>query len=137
MTIPPYSHINVHIRPGSIFPMYRDAAYTTYETSLSPYALVVSLDDAEEAGGELYYDDGETQWTQTAPGTTVTFTAAHGSLKTDVTAGQYPVKQTLAEIVVLGVTTKPSRMQLQGSVTQFLYDPAVCGSSLESLWQHR
>jgi hypothetical protein len=68
--------------------------------------LVISLDYAGEAHGEMYHDDGETQWTDKAPGTTVTFDVSDGKLTSNVIRGTYAITQKLTEIVVLGVSKK-------------------------------
>jgi len=107
-TIPaPLSHINVHIRPGAVLALYKNPGYTIFETVQSPYTLVVSLDSAGEACGEMYYDDGETQWTEKAPGTTVTFDVSGGKLTSNVIHGACVIPHKLTDIVVLGVSGKP------------------------------
>lgn len=53
----PLTHINVHVRGGSILAL-QQPKYTTSETRNTPYSLLVALDDEEEATGSLYLDDG-------------------------------------------------------------------------------
>ena len=55
----PISHINVHIRDGSILLLHQEPAYTIYETREGPYSLLVSLNTAGTASGNAYVDDGE------------------------------------------------------------------------------
>lgn len=119
------SHINVHIRPGTVLALYKNPGYTVFETAQSPYTLLISLDDAGQAHGEMYYDDGETQWTDKAPGITVIFDVADGKLTTDVVHGTYSIPQRLTDIVVLGVSKKPSNVFSNIVPIQHAYDSAV------------
>jgi alpha-glucosidase len=121
----PSSHINVHIRPGTVLALYKNPGYTIFETAQSPYTLLVSLNDAGQAHGEMYYDDGETQWTDKAPGTTVTFDISDGKLTTNVIHGAYSIPQRLTDIVVLGVSQKPSNVYSNIVPIPHSYDSAV------------
>jgi alpha-glucosidase len=59
VTMPaPLEHINVHVRGGSILPL-QAPQMTTTATRKSPFSLLISLDDCDEASGSLYLDDGE------------------------------------------------------------------------------
>lgn len=53
----PLTHINVHVRGGSILPM-QIPGNTTTTTKANPYELLVALDKNGEAQGSLYLDDG-------------------------------------------------------------------------------
>jgi alpha-glucosidase len=53
----PLEHINVHVRGGSILPL-QQPGYTTTESRLNPFGLVVALDGDGYAEGSLYLDDG-------------------------------------------------------------------------------
>ena len=118
------SHTNVHIRPGTVLALYKNPGYTTFETAESPYTLLISLDNAGKAHGETYYDDGETQWTDKAPGTTVTFDVSDGKLTT-VIHGTYPILKKLADIVILGVSKKPGNVHCNFNSVEHYYDFAV------------
>lgn len=121
----PSSHINVHIRPGTVLALYKNSAYTTFETAQSPYTLIISLDNAGEAHGEMYYDDGETQWVDKTPGTTVTFDVSDGKLNTNVMHGAYSIPQNLTDIVILGVSKKPGNVYSDFDSVEHYYDSAV------------
>ena len=56
----PIDYINVHIRGGYIIPM-QDHANTTEYARKTPFLLYVATDEFDEAAGELFYDDGESQ----------------------------------------------------------------------------
>jgi len=133
-TIPaPLSHINVHIRPGSILETYSKPAYTTYETAQSPYRLIVSLDDNGEAAGEVYYDDGETQWTKNAPGSTSVFYVSKGKLSAEITSGKYKFAQKLSEVVILGVPSKPSHALVGDDSVDISYSAMTKSLNVTSL----
>ncbi len=53
----PLTHINVHVRGGSILPL-QQPGYTTAESRMNPWELLVALDQAGAASGSLYLDDG-------------------------------------------------------------------------------
>ncbi|XP_061182189.1 maltase-glucoamylase-like [Saccostrea echinata] len=55
------SKISLHVRGGCIIPR-QDPALTTKDSRLTPFTLVVALDDdgrRQTANGELFWDDGE------------------------------------------------------------------------------
>ncbi|XP_021239396.1 maltase-glucoamylase, intestinal-like, partial [Numida meleagris] len=53
----PLEHINLHIRGGYILPQQTPANTTAYSRK-NPLALLVALDDNQQAEGQLYWDDG-------------------------------------------------------------------------------
>jgi len=114
----------VHIRPGTVLALYKYPGYTIFETAQSPHTLLISLDSAGEAHGEMYYDDGETQWTKKAPGTTITFDVSGGKLTSNVIHGTCVIPHKLTDIVVLGVSEKPRNVHF-GMYSVHNYDPAV------------
>lgn len=55
----PIDHIPLHIRGGFIVPT-QDAGLNTASSRLNPFGLIVAPDNYDEARGDLFYDDGET-----------------------------------------------------------------------------
>ncbi|XP_063281157.1 LOW QUALITY PROTEIN: maltase-glucoamylase-like, partial [Prinia subflava] len=53
----PLGHINLHLRGGHVIPQQLPANNTWF-SRLNPLLLTVALDDAQEATGSLYWDDG-------------------------------------------------------------------------------
>ncbi|NXB27038.1 MGA protein, partial [Rhagologus leucostigma] len=53
----PLGHINLHVRGGHILPQQLPANNTWFSRR-NPLLLTVALDDAQEASGSLYWDDG-------------------------------------------------------------------------------
>ncbi|XP_054548714.1 maltase-glucoamylase isoform X2 [Talpa occidentalis] len=56
----PGDKIGLHLRGGYIFPT-QQPGITTEDSRRNPLALIIALDDNEEAKGELFWDDGETR----------------------------------------------------------------------------
>ncbi|KAF8318461.1 glycoside hydrolase family 31 protein [Clavulina sp. PMI_390] len=133
-TIPaPLSHIPVHIRPGTVLVTYSKPGYTTYETTQSPYRLIISLDEKGQASGEVYYDDGESQWTGRAPGSTAIFSVSRGRLTSIVMEGQYSFASDVEEIVILGVAKEPTRVMVENNPSVNEYNPKTQSLSISSL----
>jgi len=55
-----YSEIPLHIRSGYIIPTQNPANTTKYARK-NPFGLIVALNNDNEAIGDLFYDDGESQ----------------------------------------------------------------------------
>jgi alpha-glucosidase len=111
VTIPaPLGHIPLYVRGGSVLPM-QEPRYTTAESRNSSWALLVALGSEGTASGSLYVDDGES----IAPNATlfVEFSATNGTLYASA-IGTYPDKNPLANITILGVSTAPGTVTLNG-----------------------
>nr|XP_046189202.1 lysosomal alpha-glucosidase-like [Oncorhynchus gorbuscha] len=54
----PLEHINLHLREGAVIPTQRPNT-TLFVSSGQPLHLVSSLSEDGSAGGELFWDDGE------------------------------------------------------------------------------
>ncbi|KAI5988848.1 glycoside hydrolase family 31 protein [Pisolithus orientalis] len=83
----PISHINVHIRGGSILLLYDQPGYTIYETMNGP-TLARRL----------------------------TFEACGGSLRVKTQWGAYNIEQKVETITILGVGNEPDSVVVQGEV---------------------
>jgi alpha-glucosidase len=68
----PLEYINVNVRGGSILPM-QQPGYTTTESRLNPFNLLIALNEGEYAEGSLYLDDGYSL----APNATKTVQVGH------------------------------------------------------------
>ncbi|KAL5596541.1 hypothetical protein BROUX41_006767 [Berkeleyomyces rouxiae] len=110
----PLGHIPLFVRGGSMLPLHARPANTTAGCRRSPWALLVALDDAGHATGELYLDDGESE----VPAATrvVELTAAQGTLEARA-SGNYEDVQPLARVTVLGAGSV-RRMQFNGAVLE-------------------
>ena len=110
-TLPaPLSHIPVFIRGGSILPQ-QEPLYTTNECRNSPWSLIVALNSAGEATGQLYVDDGESVVQKST--LYVDFTASHNSLYATA-RGLYQDTNPLANVTVIGVDSAPGSVTLNG-----------------------
>lgn len=120
VTIPAeLSTINVHLRPGRILLTHSQPNYTVYETSQSPYGLIVNLDDAGSAKQTFYLDDGMSP--APTPNSTLTITAGdnkiNGSMK-----GDFTPTQNLAYVVLLDVQQEPNQVMLGDNKADFKWD---------------
>ena len=106
----PLSHIPVFIRGNSILPQ-QEALYTTNECRNSPWSLLVALNSDGDATGQLYVDDGESVVQKST--LYVDFTASDNSLYASA-RGLYKDTNPLANVTVLGVTSQPSSVVLNG-----------------------
>ena len=104
----PLTHINVHVRGGSILPK-QVPGNTTSTTRNNPYELLVSLDSNGEATGSLYLDDGESLVQNATK--LVQFSYAQNTLKASVT-GSYHAAAPLTNITIAGVKSLPTGMNL-------------------------
>jgi alpha-glucosidase len=110
-TIPaPLGHIPVFVRGGSVVPM-QEPALTTKEARGTPWSLLVALGGSGTATGQLYLDDGESN----APDDTldVTFSVKESSLSARA-KGSWEALNPLATVTVLGVSTQPDAVKLNG-----------------------
>uniref|UniRef100_A0A8C7J8X1 MICAL-like protein 2 n=1 Tax=Oncorhynchus kisutch TaxID=8019 RepID=A0A8C7J8X1_ONCKI len=92
----PLEHINLHLREGAVIPTQRPNT-TLFVSSGQPLHLVSSLSEDGSAGGELFWDDGETGSTNT-----ITFTSSLpiASYITVETASFYGVKMEPTRVMV-------------------------------------
>jgi len=81
----------------------------------------------------MYYDDGETQWTGTAPGTAVTFSVRNRSLTSEVNPGNEKIARVLDEVVILGVNWRPAEVNFMGRDLNLSYDMTTNALVLSSL----
>ncbi|KAF8629789.1 hypothetical protein AX17_005568 [Amanita inopinata Kibby_2008] len=115
----PLGHINVHIRDGSAILMHAAPAYTVFETRQGPFAMLVSLTKSGTASGTAYLDDGESN--PPGPNRELTIMAASNQVKIN-SNGSFQVGQKLDDITVLGMTSRPKSVQMNGkSVKDWTY----------------
>ncbi|KAK0735029.1 glycosyl hydrolases family 31-domain-containing protein [Lasiosphaeria miniovina] len=106
----PLGHIPVYLRGGNVVPL-QEPAMTTAASRSNPWGLLVVLDKAGYAFGDLYLDDGEslkpnaTKW--------IRFSAKDGSLMITPN-GQYVDTSPLQNVTVLGLPHAPSKVSLDG-----------------------
>ncbi|KAF8587460.1 glycoside hydrolase family 31 protein [Ramaria rubella] len=107
----PLSHINVHIRDGAALLLHDQPAYTVEETRSGPYAILVSLSAGGSAFGTAYIDDGISS--PPGPSSTLTMEARSGEVVV-TRSGSFNIAQQLATVTILGVTSKPREVQVNG-----------------------
>ncbi|NWT71349.1 MGA protein, partial [Prunella himalayana] len=108
----PLEHINLHIRGGYILPWQRPATTTAYSRK-NPMGLTVALDDALQAGGHLYWDDGvRIDAYEDGVYLLTSFTAKQNVLEITVTHQNYtdPNNLMFTDIKVLGVPSSVTQV---------------------------
>ena len=122
----PLSHINVHVRGGSVLLLHAKPAYTIYETRKGPYELLVSPDVDGNAYGDAFVDDGDGVFGEPDAGRNLVFRAGDGKLNIKCGSSGYHVGQSLEKIIVLGVEEKPRRVVVEGQeVDGWEYDGMI------------
>ncbi|CAI4219322.1 unnamed protein product [Parascedosporium putredinis] len=96
----PVEHIPVHVRGGHVVAL-QEPGMTTRESRQGAWELIVALDGAGSAQGELYIDDGESIIQSET--LTVDFSVKQSSL-TAKPHGSYRDTNRLKQVTVLGVT---------------------------------
>ncbi|KAI1334512.1 glycoside hydrolase family 31 protein [Xylariaceae sp. FL0016] len=105
----PLGHIPIYVRGGHVLPM-QEPGLTTAAVRASPWSVLVALDDAGNAKGGLYIDDGESL---TPESTWVNFTVTSSSL-TAKPSGTYIDTNTLGNVTVLGIQGQVTKVELNG-----------------------
>uniref|UniRef100_H0V6I4 Sucrase-isomaltase, intestinal n=1 Tax=Cavia porcellus TaxID=10141 RepID=H0V6I4_CAVPO len=128
----PADKIGLHLRGGYIIPIQQPDVTTTASRK-NPLGLIIALDEANAAKGELFWDDGETTNTITS-GTYIlyTFSVSNNKLNAECTHSSYAEGTTLAfeTIKVLGLTDTVTQVTVGEANQQmtahlnFTYDPS-------------
>ncbi|KAF8815919.1 hypothetical protein BYT27DRAFT_7186387 [Phlegmacium glaucopus] len=113
----PLSHINVHIRDGSIILLHAKPGYTIEETRQGPYSLLVSQSSQGLAFGTAYIDDGISN--PPGPNRILKFFSTPKQVVVVISVegevgGDFKIEQKLTDITVLGVDSKPTSVLLNG-----------------------
>uniref|UniRef100_A0A087Y481 alpha-glucosidase n=1 Tax=Poecilia formosa TaxID=48698 RepID=A0A087Y481_POEFO len=120
----PADKLGLHIRGGAILPT-QEPDVTTTHSRRNPMGLIVTLDDNNQAAGELFWDDGDSRDT-VKDGNYIhyQFSFANGRLNLQVTHAGYkdPNNLKFEKITIMGVPNLPPSVSVthmpSGSVTQ-------------------
>lgn len=107
----PLSHINVHIRDGSIILLHAKPAYTIEETRQGPYSLLVSQSSQGLAFGTAYVDDGISN--PPVPNRILKFLSTSNEVVIS-SEGDFTIEQKLTDITILGVNYEPTSVLING-----------------------
>jgi len=112
-------HIPVHIRGGHIIPT-QGPSLTVYENRNKPFELLVALDANKKAFGRLYLDDG-ISINVNGRFSEIEYSVQNNTL---TASGKYNYNeaQKLHEITILGVTSKPSTVVVNGDDVIFTFN---------------
>jgi len=127
----PLGHINVHVRDRSVILLHATPAYTIEETRQGPYSLLISQSADGYAFGSAFIDDGVTY--PPTPSKILTFSVTRSQVVI-ASDGSFDVKQRLRDVTVLGVSTEPNFVFVDGKkVTEWYYVASKCKLVAQSL----
>nr|XP_015216325.1 PREDICTED: sucrase-isomaltase, intestinal [Lepisosteus oculatus] len=111
----PIDKIGIHVRGGAILPIQEPAVTTVYSRR-NPMGLIIALDDSGNAGGELFWDDGDSR-DSVSRGAYIhyQFSVISGRLNMQVLKNGYsdPNNLKFEEIKILGVANPPTSVVIK------------------------
>uniref|UniRef100_UPI00398F668E maltase-glucoamylase n=1 Tax=Pristiophorus japonicus TaxID=55135 RepID=UPI00398F668E len=115
----PADKLGLHVRGGFVFPT-QQPANTTFYSRKNPLHLLIALDEQGKAGGELFWDDGESRDTfQREAYIAYQFTVAENLLDLKVLKRGYidPNNLKFEEIKILGIKSAPTSVIVKQGTT--------------------
>ncbi|EFN71395.1 Lysosomal alpha-glucosidase [Camponotus floridanus] len=130
----PIDKIPLLIRGGSILPAQKPGATTT-ESRENNFELIVSLNEAGNAKGELYWDDGDSiDSIRKEEYLWLSFTANTSSLLNIKMDGSFFNKEViLGKVQILGIEEQVSQVFLNQNEIGFKYEPYTASLSIIDL----
>ncbi|XP_036804631.1 lysosomal alpha-glucosidase [Oncorhynchus mykiss] len=118
----PLDHINLHLREGAVIPTQRPNT-TLFVSSGQPLHLVSSLSEDGSAGGELFWDDGESIDTlETDQYAHVVFTVVKNTMTSEVLHDHVEASYITVETASFyGVKVEPTRVTVNSHDAAFTY----------------
>ncbi|KAK0630069.1 glycoside hydrolase family 31 protein [Bombardia bombarda] len=113
----PLGHIPVYLRGGNVIPI-QEPGMTTAASRKNGWGLLVALDGKGHADGQLYLDDGESL---VPDATTWVDFHVSGSSLTAQPRGSYVDTNPLGNVTVMGVSSAPSKVLLDGKTLDSSY----------------
>eukprot|EP00731_Ephydatia_muelleri_P031502 Em0023g9a len=127
----PIDHIQIQVRGGTVIPL-QSPALTTAASRSNSFSLLVALDTAGNATGDLYLDDGESL--SMTPYTFIEYQATNSNLTATVTDTGYAANcPPLTSVTIIGVDGTPSQAELNGAAIDFKFNSATSELVLPSL----
>lgn len=123
----PMDYIPLHVRGGYILPTQEHAVTTTISRT-NPMGLIIALDDAGEANGDLYWDDGdEADAIENGNYFHSTFTVSTDTLTNTINRSNYPGASALTwgTFRVLGLTSVSSVTINGSNHGSFSFNPST------------
>ncbi|KAK3102556.1 hypothetical protein FSP39_012163 [Pinctada imbricata] len=119
----PLDKINLHIRAGCIIPM-QNPALNTVKSRKNRFRLLVALNSALEASGNLMWDDGESiDSIEKGVINRLDFVVQKRTLVVSMTESGYKTERmTLGSVDIFGMDGKPSTVLMNGHRVKFSYD---------------
>lgn len=117
----PLTHINVHVRGGSVLVKHSTADLTVTETTESPFNIMVAVDNEKTARGSYWFDDGSSEFGNT-PITQLNVQVNRDGITSDFGQNDYQIGQMLDMIAVAGCEMAPEHVKNNDMETEFNYD---------------
>ncbi|CAL1679999.1 unnamed protein product [Lasius platythorax] len=133
-TLPaPIDKIPLLIRGGSILPAQKPGTTTT-ESRRNNFELIVTLNEAGNAKGELYWDDGDSiDSVKQKEYLWLSFTATKSTLLNTKVNGSFNKEVILGKVQILGLQKQVSRVFLNKNEIGFKYDIFTSSLSITGL----
>jgi len=125
----PLTYMPIHVRGGGIIPT-QGPALTTTAARKNPFGLIVTLDTAGKAQGDLYLDDGESldpiQQSSYLTFSAMTTSSSSGTLQSTVVTNSYTMGlPSLQNVTFYGIQSAPTAVTANNSPTSFVYVAAT------------
>jgi len=123
----PLTFIPIHVRAGAIIPL-QGPALTTAVARQNPFTLLVALDNAGNAQGQLFLDDGQSLDTLSSQTySLINFSAAGQTITSQPILSNYVAVPLLTNVTVFGVvgTAAPVKVLVGNSSVSFNYDATI------------
>jgi len=118
----PIDTIGVHVRGGSVLPLFEAPELTASGTHAnSDYSLLVALDATGNASGELYHDDGESL--KVTDSVSARYVVANQRLEAHAVrqGSQTSAYPNIASVKVLGLSRAPKEVLLDDVAAKFKF----------------
>ncbi|CAK8688086.1 unnamed protein product [Clavelina lepadiformis] len=136
----PLGKIPIHVRGGNVIPTQNPAS-NTVASRKNPFGLIIALDDSDKASGELYWDEGDSLepivtgqyalfqfYVQNAR--QVLAVSRQNKLTTTAEGSQSIASgMTMGSLTILGVTSAPGSVRVNGNNVNFAYSNGVSGGN--------
>ncbi|GFV46113.1 lysosomal alpha-glucosidase [Trichonephila clavipes] len=120
------TEVKVAVRGGYVIPLQIPANTTTTESRKNAFDLLVTLNENQEATGELYWDDGDSLDTyENGVYNEITFSVKNDRFNSTVNKKGYDTTMNLNEIKVYGLLKGPASVTVNGKSGSFEYQKPI------------
>ncbi|TIC52139.1 hypothetical protein E3Q03_03394 [Wallemia mellicola] len=117
----PLTHINVHVRGGSVLVKHSKADLTVTQTTASPFNIMVALNREKSAKGSYWFDDGSSEFGNTSV-TQLNIQVNANGITSDFGRNDYQLAQNLDKVTVAGCEMAPKQVKNNDMDVEFEHD---------------